>query len=107
MEIKIKIKIKIKINMKMKMKTNMNVNVNMNMNMNMFPCLVLLGWLVWWCRPAVAVELYSHATDDETNFNTFENENVAQAHADIVAQHMTLAKAQWQKPTATTATTAE
>ena len=45
----------------------------------------------------VAVELYSHSGDTETDFDAFENENVAEANAKVVAAHYAIAKKQWAK----------
>jgi hypothetical protein len=48
-------------------------------------------------RPPVAVELYAHAGDTEAAFDTFENRNVAGTQTQVVAQHMALARARWDK----------
>ena len=45
-----------------------------------------------------AVELYSHSNDMEADFDAFENENVAEANANVVADHLAMAKKQWAKP---------
>lgn len=50
-------------------------------------------------RGPAAVELYSHDGDAESDFNAFENANVAASNPDIVAKHFTIAKAQWHKQT--------
>ena len=44
-----------------------------------------------------AVELYAHTGDTEADFNGFENENVAKANPAVVAQHLAIAKKQWEK----------
>jgi len=62
-------------------------------------------WMHWlgdkleadWAREPGAVELYSHSDDDESNFNKYENENVASLFPDIVNEHYQIAKNQWQK----------
>ena len=48
-------------------------------------------------RPPVAVELYAHAGDTEAAFDAFENRNVAGTQTQVVAQHMALARARWDK----------
>lgn len=62
-------------------------------------------WM-WWdgsnlvgdfSRAPAAVELYSHQGDEESDFNAFENENVAAANADIVQEMLAVAKVQWSK----------
>ena len=62
-------------------------------------------WMPWdgvalagdFLRDPVAVELYSHAGDNETDWDQFENVNIAHARPDVVAQHMRIARARWQK----------
>ena len=43
------------------------------------------------------MELYSHSNDMEADFDAFENENVAEANAKVVADHYAIAKKQWAK----------
>merc|ERR1711879_711725 len=64
-------------------------------------------WLHWdgkqlvgdFSKPPVGVELYSHAGDKESDFDAFENANLASDshYADVVAQHHALAVAHWSK----------
>ena len=62
-------------------------------------------WMHWlgdklvgdFSRKPAAVELYSHAGDKESDFDAFENENVAAANPDVVAKHLAIARAHWEK----------
>ena len=44
-----------------------------------------------------AVELYGHVNDTGTEFDRFENENVAEGNAAVVKSMYALAKAHWSK----------
>ena len=50
-------------------------------------------------KPAAAVELYAHSGDDESNFDMYENENVASnpANAEVVSHLHAMAEAQWSR----------
>eukprot|EP00038_Savillea_parva_P009232 m.182153 g.182153 ORF g.182153 m.182153 type:complete len:528 (+) comp15457_c0_seq1:109-1692(+) len=60
-------------------------------------------WM-WWdgdnlrgdfSRDPAAIELYAHAGDPESDFNAYENTNVAAANSDIVQRMLAVAKTQW------------
>ena len=46
-----------------------------------------------------AIELYAHTGDTESDFDAFENDNVASAreNAKVVAEHLAIAVKQWAK----------
>lgn len=48
-------------------------------------------------RPPVAQELYNHLNDTGTEFDNFENENVAADNPDVVKTMFDMAKKQWAK----------
>ena len=61
---------------------------------------------MWWSgqnlapdftKPPAAVELYDHSGDAESNFNIFENANVASSNPGVVEEMMAIAKRQWEK----------
>ena len=62
-------------------------------------------WMHWdggalagnFSAPPAAIELYSHEGDGEADFDAFENENVADAQPELVAQLLARAKTQWAK----------
>jgi len=62
-------------------------------------------WM-WWdglklapdfTKPPAATELYAHTNDTESNFDTFENVNVAPNYPAVVAEMMAMARKQWEK----------
>jgi hypothetical protein len=61
---------------------------------------------MWWdgenlvgdfSRPPAAIELYSHQGDDESDFDAYENVNVAPSNSAVVQDMLGVAKAQWSK----------
>lgn len=44
-----------------------------------------------------AVELYAHRWDDEADYDAFENTNLAAKNRAVVAEHLAIARRQWEK----------
>ena len=60
-------------------------------------------WM-WWdglnlvgdfAREPAAVELYKHEGDVESDFDSFENVNIAEHEPAVLEQHMSIARSQW------------